>query len=75
MTFLPLSHPQSYLRMLLHMQESINSYKYDEQMLHFLLELSEMHTNPGVSNPRKLCQIPDDAISEGETRPNLSISR
>jgi len=32
-----------------------------------------MHTNPGVSNPRKLSQIPDDAISEGETRPNWSI--
>ena len=63
MTFLSLSHPQSYLRMLLHMQESINSYKYDEQMLYFLSELSEMYTNPGVNNPRKLSQIPD--IREG----------
>jgi len=26
-----------------------------------------------VSDPRKLSQIPDDAISEGETRPNWSI--
>jgi len=45
------------------MQESINSYKYDEQMLYFLSELSEMYTNPGVNDPRKLSQIPD--IREG----------
>jgi len=57
------------------MQESINSYKYDEQMLYFLSELSEMYTNPGVNNPRKLSQIPDNAILERETRPNWSISR
>jgi len=59
--------------MLLRVRESVKSYKYDERILHFLSELSEMHTDPGVSDPRKLSQIPDDAISEGETRPNWSI--
>lgn len=58
--------------MLLRVWESVNSYKYDERMLHFLSKLSEMHNDPGVSDPRKLSQIPDDAISEGETRPHWS---
>jgi len=28
--------------------------------------------DPEVSDPRKIYQIPDDVISEGETRPNWS---
>ncbi|KAF5355656.1 hypothetical protein D9756_004216 [Leucocoprinus leucothites] len=72
MTFLPLSHPQTYLPMLLRVWESMNSYKYDERMLHFLAKLSEMHVVPEVSDPRKITQIPDDVISEGETRPKWS---
>lgn len=72
MTFLPLSHPQTYLPMLLRLWESINSYKYDERILHFLSKLAEMHAVPEVSNPHKITQIPDDAISEGESRPNWS---
>src|ERR1700722_18033334 len=35
-TFLPITHPQSYLPMLFRLRESINSYMYDERMLHFL---------------------------------------
>ncbi|KAJ3576138.1 hypothetical protein NP233_g640 [Leucocoprinus birnbaumii] len=72
MTFLPLSHPQTYLPMLLRVWESMNSYKYDERLLHLLSKLSEMHLVPEVSDPRKIAQIPDDAVSEGETRPNWS---
>lgn len=58
--------------MLLRVWESMNSYQYDERMLHFLSKLSEMHMDPEVSDPRKIYQIPDDVISEGETRPNWS---
>ncbi|KXN83586.1 Proteasome activator complex subunit 4 [Leucoagaricus sp. SymC.cos] len=72
MTFLPLSHPQTYLPMLLRVWESMNSYKYDERMLHLVSRLSEMHVVPEVSDPKKIAQIQDDAISEGETRPNWS---
>ncbi|XP_006454756.1 hypothetical protein AGABI2DRAFT_215246, partial [Agaricus bisporus var. bisporus H97] len=72
MTFLPLSHPQTYLPMLLRLWESINSYKYDERMLHLLSKVAEMHVVPEISDPHKIAQIPDDAISDGETRPNWS---
>lgn len=74
MTFLPLSHPQNYLPMLLRVWESINSYKYDERMLHLLSKLAEMHVVPEVSDPRKIAKIPDDAISDGEARPNWTKS-
>ncbi|RDB28522.1 Proteasome activator complex subunit 4 [Hypsizygus marmoreus] len=69
LTFLPLTHPQSYLPMLFRMWESINSYQYDERMLHFLSKLAEMHVSPEVSNPRKVLEIPDDERLEGEGRP------
>ncbi|KAJ3811833.1 hypothetical protein F5876DRAFT_38753 [Lentinula aff. lateritia] len=68
LSFLPLSHPQSYLPMLLRIWESINSYKYDERMLHFLSKLAEMHVSPEVSDPRKIHSIPDDERSEDEGR-------
>lgn len=55
--------------MLFRMWESINSYMYDEQMLYFLSRLAEMHVSPEVSDPRKIAELPDDDISEGETRP------
>ena len=32
-TFLPLSHPQSYLPLLFRLWEGINSYMWDERML------------------------------------------
>ncbi|KAF9270499.1 ARM repeat-containing protein [Marasmius fiardii PR-910] len=72
LSFLPLSHPQSYLPMLMRMWESINSYMYDERMLHFLAKLAEMHVSPHVSDPRKIAELPDDEISEGEKRPRWS---
>lgn len=58
--------------MLLRLWESINSYKYDERMLHLLSKVAEMHVVPEISDPHKIAQIPDDAISDGETRPNWS---
>ncbi|KAI0094570.1 armadillo-type protein [Irpex rosettiformis] len=72
LTFLPLSHPQTYLPMLFRMWESINSYMYDERMLQFLSRLSEMHVDPTMSDPRKIEELPDDAKSEGENRPQWS---
>jgi len=70
LNFLPLSHPTTYLPMLFRLWESINSYKYDERMLQFLSQLSEMHVDPSVSDPQKIQYIPDDAISVDEGRPN-----
>ncbi|KAG5652290.1 hypothetical protein H0H81_005550 [Sphagnurus paluster] len=72
LTFLPLTHPQSYLPMLFRMWESINSYMYDERMLHFLSKIAEMHVNPTVSDPRKIAELPDDERVEGEDRPYWS---
>ncbi|KAF9568562.1 hypothetical protein CPC08DRAFT_679680 [Agrocybe pediades] len=69
-TFLPLTHPQYYLPTLFRLWESINSYKFDERMLHFISKLAEMHVHPEVSNPKRLSEIPDDELSEGEGRPN-----
>lgn len=54
--------------MLFRVWESINSYMYDERMLHFLSELSEMHVASEVSNPRGVQEIPDDERSEDEGR-------
>ncbi|KAI0724287.1 hypothetical protein C8T65DRAFT_714470 [Cerioporus squamosus] len=72
LTFLPLSHPQSYLPMLFRMWESINSYMFDDRMLQFLARLAEIHVDPTVSDPQRVHDIPDDARSEGEERPNWS---
>ncbi|KAF9036519.1 hypothetical protein BDZ89DRAFT_1100671 [Hymenopellis radicata] len=69
LTFLPLTHPQSYLPMLLRMWVSLNSYIYDDRTLSFLSKLAEMHVSPEVSNPLKITEIPDDERSAGETRP------
>ncbi|KAA1468544.1 hypothetical protein DENSPDRAFT_833875 [Dentipellis sp. KUC8613] len=70
LTFLPQTHPQSYLPMLFRLWESVNSYMFDERMLQFLSQLSEMHLDPSISDPRRIAELPDDAISEGEGRPN-----
>ncbi|KAI0050704.1 hypothetical protein FA95DRAFT_1581074 [Auriscalpium vulgare] len=70
LTFLPQSHPQSYLPMLFRVWESVNSYLFDDSMLQFLSQLSEMHVNPELSDPARISEIPDDARSEGEGRPN-----
>ena len=74
LTFLPLSHPQSYLPMLFRTWESVNSYTYDERMLYFLSQLAELHIDPTVSNPARIEELPDDARSEDEFRPNWSKS-
>ncbi|KAJ7102239.1 hypothetical protein B0H15DRAFT_813790 [Mycena belliarum] len=72
LTFLPLSHPQTYLPMLFRIWESINSYMFDERMLDFLASLVEMHVASDVSDPRKAAELPDDAKSAGEGRPQWS---
>jgi len=68
-TFLPLTHPQSYLPMLFRWWESVNSYQYDERQLSFLAKLAEMHVDPSISETTK---APDDEITEGEKRPGWS---
>jgi proteasome activator subunit 4 len=70
LTFLPQSHPQAYLPMLFRLWESVNSYIFDERMLQFLAQLSEMHLDPTISDPKAIDEIPDDARSENEGRPN-----
>lgn len=70
LSFLPLSHPQSYLPALFRLWDSANSYVYDDRMLQFLSQLAEMHVDPSISDPRKVEEIPDDARSEGEGRPD-----
>ena len=70
LTFLPQSHPQSYLPMFFRLWESVNSYMFDERMLQFLAQLAEMHVDPTISDPKTIEQIPDDARSENEDRPN-----
>ncbi|KAJ7666434.1 hypothetical protein B0H17DRAFT_1162542 [Mycena rosella] len=72
LTLLPLTHPQTYLPMLFRIWESINSYMYDEKMLEFLASLVEMHVASDVSDPRKAAELPDDAKSDGEGRPQWS---
>ena len=69
LTFLPMSHAQSYLPTLFRVWESMNSYMYDERMLSFLSRLAEMHVDPSVSDPARVTKIPDDARSEDEGRP------
>ena len=56
--------------MLFRVWESVNSYNFDERMLYFLAQLAEMHVDPNVSNPARLEELPDDARTEGEGRPN-----
>ena len=70
LSFLPLSHPQSYLPMLFRIWESVNSYNFDERMLSFLASLAELHVDPTVSDPARIESLPDDARSEDEGRPN-----
>ncbi|KAJ7169566.1 hypothetical protein C8R46DRAFT_1162360 [Mycena filopes] len=72
LTFLPLTHPQTYLPMLFRIWESINSYMFDDRMLDFLASLVEIHVASDVSDPRKLAELPDDAKSDGEGRPQWS---
>ncbi|KAF7339921.1 Membrane protein [Mycena venus] len=72
LNFLPLTHPQTYLPMLFRVWESINSYMFDERMLDFLASLVEIHVASDVSDPRKAAELPDDAKSEGEGRPQWS---
>lgn len=70
LSFLPQSHPQTYLPMLFRLWESVNSYNFDERMLNFLAQLAEMHVDPSVSDPVRIETLPDDARSEDEGRPN-----
>ncbi|KAF8213398.1 hypothetical protein K438DRAFT_1902498 [Mycena galopus ATCC 62051] len=72
LNFLPLTHPQTYLPMLFRVWESVNSYMFDERMLDFLASLVEIHVASDVSDPRKVAELPDDAKSEGEGRPQWS---
>lgn len=58
--------------MLFRVWESVNSYQYDERMLYFLAQLAEMHIDPEVSDPASIEELPDDARSEDEGRPNWS---
>lgn len=46
---------------------------YDERMLQFVSKLTEMHTDPEISNPKRLEAIPDDEMSEGEGRPKWGL--
>jgi proteasome activator subunit 4 len=39
-------------------------------MLQFLAQLSETHVDPNVSDPKRIEEIPDDARSSDEDRPN-----
>ncbi len=56
--------------MLFRIWKTINSYTYDGRMLEFLGELAEIHMDPTASDPQIIKDIPDDAKSEGEGRPN-----
>jgi proteasome activator subunit 4 len=58
--------------MLFRLWETINSYMYDDRMLHFLSNLAELHVDPTASDPENIQKIPDDDISEGEGRPQFS---
>lgn len=73
-TFLPISHPSSYLPAMFRIWQSLNSYAYDERMLQFLSRLAQLHVDPAVSNPKRIKDIPDDAQSEGEGRPDWDKS-
>jgi len=69
LTFLPQSHPQSYFPMLFRLWRTINSYIFDGRLLEFMAQLAEMHTDPAVSDPQRIKDIPDDAKSDDESRP------
>jgi proteasome activator subunit 4 len=56
--------------MLFRLWESINSYNYDGRMLELLSYLARMHSDPGVSDPRRVQELPDDERSNGEGRPD-----
>lgn len=56
--------------MLFRLWESVNSYMFDERMLHFLAQLAEMHVDPSISDPKRSEEVPDDVRSENEGRPN-----
>ena len=56
--------------MLFRVWESINSYMYDERMLHFISKLTVIHLDPEASDPVKITELPDDERSEGEERPD-----
>lgn len=45
---------------------------FDERMLQFFAQLAEMHVDPSVSDLKRVDNVPDDARSEGENRPNWS---
>ena len=60
--------------MLFRLWESVNSYMFDERMLHFLAQLAEMHVDPSISDPKGIEEVPDDARSENEGRPNWNKS-
>jgi proteasome activator subunit 4 len=40
--------------------EAVNSYAYDERMLHFLSRLAEMHVDPTISTPKRVDEISVD---------------
>ncbi|KLO18849.1 hypothetical protein SCHPADRAFT_819201 [Schizopora paradoxa] len=69
LSFLPQSHPQTYLPMLFHLWKTFNSAMFDGRMLQFLASLAEMHIDPTASDPQRIKELPDDARSEGEGRP------
>ena len=58
--------------MLFRLWESVNSYKFDNRLLEYLSRLAEVHVDPSASDPRRMEAIPDDARSDGETRPSWS---
>ncbi len=60
--------------MMFRLWESFNSYKYDEQMLQFISKLAELHVNPEISDPKRIEEIPDDELSEGEGRPKWDLN-
>lgn len=39
-------------------------------MIEFLADIAKMHVNPRLSDPARIDEIPDDARSEDEKRPN-----
>ena len=73
LTFLPQSHPQLYLKLLFQLWEGINSYIFDERMLAFLSQLAEMHVDPSLSDPNSIKNLPDDARSSDESRPEWKL--
>ncbi|CED83025.1 Uncharacterized conserved protein [Phaffia rhodozyma] len=52
--FLPMTHPQKWLPMMFKLSQAFNSATFDDQMLDLLARLSELHSNPAVSDPALL---------------------